>query len=246
MCRSSSCFLVFCLFVAFAHIPTTRAQATAGSAALFESRSIVDMPTAGVLPVSTYCLGIRIAPQGNLTADFSAAIFKNFNLALTATARNAISAAPVEVLMPAISARYRLVDEKRTFPAIAIGISSRSNGLFSQEYLQSHSMSGWISISKNFRSPLGATALHGGFYGGAHALAGYAGVEQSIGPTIALLPEIILASPAATNTLHLVMNLGARWSVSRGVTIEILAHDLTGTISTAVGRSFGVEVIRAW
>lgn len=241
------CFFLGVLILITANI---RAQGTAGSAALYESLTVVDMPTAGVVPLKNYLLTSRLAPLGNFTARMAVVPFKNFNISLFTTAQHLISNSPIEVELPTLQAQLRLVDETRSFPALAVGISSKTNEYFTQDFLLNQSVGAWITASKNFRGVLGTIALHGGILASKPSISGFAGFEQSIGNSIAIVAEATLISKndaKGQRELNGIANAGLRWSVVRGVTLELIVHDLFSSVSTAgISRAFGIEFIRAW
>lgn len=229
---------------------TLYGQGSAGSAAVFESRSVIDMPTAGVLIPSYFALATRVSPKGDFTADMAVAPFNNMNVRLFATGKNLISNESVQFNLPTLQAQFRFIDETRSFPALAIGITSKTNGYFNQDFLFNQSVGGWISASKNFKGLIGAIALHGGAFVSAHSFGGYAGFEQSIGSSIAVVGEASLASKknsASNDKIYGLCNASFRWSVVRGITMELIAHDIFSTVnSRGIGRAFGIEFIRAW
>lgn len=231
--------------------PAVYGQGSAGSAALFESRAIVDMPTAGVISTSNYAFAARMAPNGNFTADMAVSPFKNMNIRLFATGKHLISNLPVEINLPTLQVQFRVLDETRTFPALALGISSKTNGYFSHDFVFNQSVGGWLTVSKNFRGFLGAIALHGGIFGSEHSLGSYGGFEQSLGSSLAIVGEATLVSKkdnlTKQNKIYGVCNASFRWSVVRGITLEIIAHDLFSSVGNpGIGRAFGVEFIRVW
>lgn len=240
--------IFFAVLILFAF--EIRAQGTAGSAALYESLMIVDLPTAGVISVKNYLLTSRLAPIGNFTARMAVAPFKNFNISLFATAQHLIGNSPVKVELPTLQAQFRFIDETRTFPALAVGVSSKTNGYFTQDFLLNQSVGAWISVSKNFRGMLGTIALHGGIIASEPSISGFAGFEQSIGSSIAVVAEAALTSKTGAQQqreLYGTANAGLRWSVVRGVTLELIVHDLFSSVnSTGISRAFGIEFIRAW
>jgi len=223
---------------------------TAGSAALYESHKVVDLPTAGVLSPKNYMLTARIAPLGNFTAEMVVAPFKNFNIGLFWSAENLIGTPPVKAELPAIQAQFRFIDETHIFPALAVGISSKTNGYFSQNFLLNQSIGAWITASKNFRGVLGTIALHGGIVASEPSISVFAGFEQSIGSAIAVVGEAVLLSKNNSKQqreFHGICNVGLRWSALRGTTLELIVHDLFGSvIDPGMSRAFGIEFVKAW
>jgi hypothetical protein len=225
------------------------AQGSAGSAAVYESRSVVDMPTAGIIAPINYALAARMSPNGNFSAEMAVVPYKNFNIRLFATAKHLISNVPLEAELPSLQAQFRFVDETRTFPALAVGLTSKTNGYFTQDFIFNQSVGGWISVSKNFRWFLGSIALHGGIFASSHSFGNYVGFEQSIGNSIAVVAETALIRKDNSNRekINGLCNAAFRWSVVRGITLELIVHDIFSSIHTpGVSRAFGVEFIRAW
>lgn len=213
------------------------AQGSAGSVASIETRSIVDMPTAGVLAKGDYAVNIYAFTQSSVMIEWSAGILTNLNAGISFGGANIIGTEePTWQDLPGFHIRFRLIDESLRFPAVTLGASTQGRGLYfsgSREF-QVQSPGVFAAVSKSFRW-LGTMALHGGVNYSFEAepenrgINAYAGIEKSIGGPCSLHLEYnagLSGEKASLLEEGGLLNAALRCSLGRGFTIELQAQDL--------------------
>lgn len=237
---------------------TTYAQSTAGEKAIFESRYVVEMPTAGVIPKGNFCAyGSSFAGGGVLT-QIEAAPFENFNMGISFSGVRVIGGGEIKTQnMPGVTLKYRLFDEKSYLPAILIGASNQGRGEFSlhNERFETVSPGAYAALSKNYSWFLGTAAFHGGLNYSFEPKPEdrspnfYFGLEHSLGSRASVNFEYNAGlddrfDEREANSGGLV-NAALRWSLIRGFTVEMQFRDLLGAEpnSPAGERSICVEYV---
>ncbi|MFP4542590.1 MAG: hypothetical protein ACLFQU_00015 [Candidatus Kapaibacterium sp.] len=213
-------------------------QGAAGSAAVNETRYTIDMPTAGMLAKSSFAVRADFFDGGGIMADFAVSPFTNFELGISYAVNNFIGGEKPEFPeLPGVNAKFRIINEKSTFPALAIGINTQGAGrwLGGIDRYMVCSPGAYLAASKNFLWWPGDISLHGGINYSFEPRPedrspnGYIGIEQSLGGSLALNFEYNLY-PGADG--HKMWNSGGllstslRWSVARGLTLELQLRDL--------------------
>ncbi|MBM2815831.1 MAG: hypothetical protein HW421_2593 [Ignavibacteria bacterium] len=214
------------------------AKGTAGNAANLESRFIVDMPTAGVIPEKSFGFYAQFFNNGGLALELSAAPFESFSMAIAFSGSNIIgSDEPVFQKYPGVHIRYRLLDETISFPAITAGISTQGRGIYSKTHERFATLSPglFLASSKAFRWALGQLSFHGGIGFSFEAATPdkapnyWLGLEQSVGNNFSFNLEYN-AQLDDNNRLYLskrgLLNAAFRLSVAGGLTLELSARDL--------------------
>ncbi|MCD6098275.1 hypothetical protein J7K18_05200 [bacterium] len=126
---------------------------------------IVDRPTSGIIPRSTYRLDTEIFSEGGVRFELLFGFFDRINIGLSYSATNVIgSGKPVLSPHPEGEIRLRCINEGYTYPAISIGFSSSGRGAYleEQERYQYRSVGVYLALSKNFYYPLGNAGIHAG------------------------------------------------------------------------------------
>lgn len=231
-------------------------QASAGSKARYESRFVIDMPNAGVLPKETFAFNSLIQPNGITLVDFSYAPFTNVNVGLSFSANNVIGTGAIySQKYPALNLKVRLIDETLSLPAIVLGFSNQGKGDYIKSIKRNQIISPgvYLAVSKNFKWAMGFIALHGGLnysfdnYTDKNSPNLYFGIEQSLGTQFAFATEINTNLNEANNSISqsALLNIALRWSVSSNVTIELQLKDLMKNqiASKDYVRAFGFEYI---
>ncbi len=235
---------------------TALAQGSAGSVASVETRSIVDMPTAGVVAKGQYAVGLFAFASNGLMAEFSAGIFTNFNAGISFGGTGVIgSNTPVWQKLPGVHVRFRPFDETRSFPAILIGVNTQGRGAYSEaaQEFQVQSPGVFLAISKSFRW-LGTLAWHGGINysfeppADDRQINGYLGFEKSIGAALSVAVEYNAALQGRSSPLVEeggLLNAGVRCSLGRGFTLELQFQDMLRHYRNTddITRTLSVEYI---
>ena len=230
-------------------------QGTAGNTAAFETRDIVDMPTAGVIPKGDYAVDLVYFDGGGLAFTFNYALWRNFNIGAALSAQNFVGSGEITLQnIPAILLKYRFVNETIEVPAFAIGLSTRGAGTYSNssnKYAVS-SPGVFLALSKNFRWDLGSLATHAGFNYSFENVTDdffinyYAGSEQSIGNRVALNVEYNAGAfewKAGRTKGKGFLNASLRYSLGYGFTLQFQFRDLLNNFknSDEITRYFGIE-----
>jgi hypothetical protein len=128
------------------------------------SRTIVDTPTAGLIPKGNYAFGVRLSPSGTTLGELVLGVFDRFELGVSYGGRNIVGSGDVD-WYPRVEfqAKYRVIDESLGFPAIALGYNSQGQDGYSStlDRYTVKSRGFYGVLSKNYRF-LGEMGLHAG------------------------------------------------------------------------------------
>lgn len=234
------------------------ASGTAGNRASYESRYIVDMPTAGLLPKGMFAASADFFSPNGMNAHFNYGLWKNFNIGLSFGASNFIGTeSPEFQSLPGLNVKFRFLDETLKLPAIAIGFSNQGDGEFSQskdEFLV-FSTGFFLTLSKNFSWELGDVALHAGTN---YTLEGnhdgfnlnyFFGLEQSFATNAAFCLEYNSAQfERISHNIDApgLLSASLKYSLGSSFTIELQLRDLLNTTieSDDIERAVSIEYIR--
>lgn len=254
--------LVSVLLLVLLSVPL-RAQSAAGEQATIESRTIVDMPTAGVLSKGRYGLEVYAFGESGVMVDFSIAPLTNLNVGLSYSGAGFLgNSAVVFQGLPGFHVRWRPVDETRTIPAVLVGLNTQGRGFPNiNGRFQTHSPGVFVAVSKNF-ALWGSLALHGGVnYSFEPAVAdrrvnAYVGLEKTLGSIVSLTAEYNAAFDNPYTMRYAgfnggfggLLNLGVRVATGKGFTFELQARDLLQNLrgSATLYRTLRMEYIAAF
>ena len=129
--------------------------------------SLITAPTAGTLVRGSFALETRIQKNGALTSGLSVGITDRFQFGLSYGGGNIIGDDSLKWHpRPEANLKYRLVDEDLTMPGISIGINTQGYGMFNEgDSLNRYDVKAYgafVSLSKNWATPLGNLGLHAG------------------------------------------------------------------------------------
>lgn len=236
------------------------AQSTAGDEAKMEYRTVIDMPSSGVLERGKVSISNDIMPGGVLIARFEAGILTDLNIGVSFGGANIIgSGSPKWYKLPAAALRYKLMDESLTLPQLTVGFDSQGKG----EYIDSSdryaikSPGLFLAGSKNF-AMLGFLTLHGALNysfengDGDNFINLMVGVEKTIGKRISLLGEYDFGfndngSETKSSKGNGYLNIGVRWAPAEGITLGLDLRDLLSNKKWAPGgadRAVKLEFIQ--
>lgn len=216
----------------------TMSQGSAGTAANIEPRTIVDMPTAGMLPAGSFVLEIDFYQGGGVLTGMSVGLVDRFSIGLSYGGTRLIGAdEPVMNRIPGVSLKVRVIEESTLLPAIALGFDTQGKDGFLR-HLDRYVVKSpgfYASVSRNYPW-LGFLTLHGGInYSLEQAdndkdLNFYAGVEKSLGPVLSMMMEYNLglndSDNEATSRGRGFLNFGMKWSVGGGLTLGLNLKDV--------------------
>ncbi len=239
------------LLCVFAGTSSVQAQGSAGSKAPFESRVIIDMPTAGVLLKNSLGLNTVVFAGGGLLCDASFAPIDNFNIGIGYSGVNILGSGAVTWQgIPSMHLRYRIIDETLRMPAILLGLQTQGRGVVLNKEFETAAPGIFASLSKQFSWAAGTLAFHGGV-GYSVNLAFEAkganiwtGVEQSLGPNATLMAEV---NPTLNDTRSgLILSASLRWVISNGITLELQGRDIFAELPSQQGftRTLSFEINR--
>lgn len=233
------------------------AQGSAGMSSAYESRFVVDMPTAGVIPKGTYSIYGLAYTSGGTLIYFDVAPFENFNIGLSYSGTNLLGEGDIIFQkLPGINIRWRIFNETNVFPAILLGVSNQGRGVYYKEFkrFQTFFPGIFASVSKTFKWTLGQFSAHGGLNSSWEQPGGklypnlWAGIEHTIGQfasiNIELNPNYTDSKSDVMNN-SMLLNAQLRISPSKGITLELIARDLFNHTKNFSGfeRWFGIEYI---
>ncbi len=250
-------FLVFILSLMTTNLSFT--QGTAGESAKYEYMYVIDIPTAGILEKGFVDVTTDIMGDGVLIAYLDVGVFKNLSFGISYGGTNVIGTGSSDwYKWPGINIRVRVLDEKNSLPAIALGFDSQGTGMyFDDKSRYTFKSPGFFAASsKNFEL-WGFLALHAT---GNYSLEGndgdnfanlMIGAEKTIGSEVSFIIEYNFAfnddnSEFGSGKGYL--NAGLRWSAGSGFTIEFDLRDLLRNSklnSSSADRGLRIEYIQA-
>jgi hypothetical protein len=238
----------------------TFAQGTSGTNAKFEYRSLIDLPTAGILERGYVGVGLDALPFGVVITKIEVGVFNNFSFGISYGGGNIIGTGKVDwYKLPGVNIRFRPVDETPAFPAIALGFDSQGKGVYddSKNRYQIKSPGFFVTAAKNFEF-LGYLSIHG--------LINYSlerddgdkdvnlgiGFEKTIGEQVSFVMEYDFAindnNGGSIGDGNGYLNMGIRWSVGEGFTVGVDLRNLLDNnkfTSSKADRGIFVEYVTA-
>ncbi|MHB9040873.1 MAG: hypothetical protein ACYC4T_09490 [Melioribacteraceae bacterium] len=250
--------IILLLLVLFTSILS--AQGTGGTNAKFEYRSLIDLPTAGVLSKGFAGVSLDVLPFGVLITKIEVGVFDGFSFGISYGGSNIIGTGAVDwYKLPAINIRARIIDESETLPALTFGFDSQGKGVYNRnlERYQIKSPGFFAAASKNFVF-FGYLSLHGVVnyslerQDGDKDLNLGIGFEKTIGDKVSFVTEYDFAANDNTGASlgkgNGYLNMGLRWSVGEGLTLGIDLRDILENkrlMGSSADRSIFVEYVKA-
>ncbi len=233
-------------------------QGSAGTAGKLEPRSLVDVPTAGMIPKGTFSLDVDFYHEGGVLLGVSLGIFDRLSLGVSYGGSRLIGGeTPVMNEVPGMNVKIRVIEESFVLPAIALGFDSQGKDGYLKDRdryaIKSH---GFYAVASKNYAFIGFLSLHGGINyslersDGDEDINVFAGVEKTVGPVASLVLEYNLASndsnAKAVGRGRGYLNAGLRWSIGGGLTLGVNLKDLAkngGDVSLG-NRTVQLEFIR--
>lgn len=220
---------------------TAGAVSAQEAAKVIEPRNIVDCPTAGLLPHGAFDLDLRIFPGGGVVAGLQAGLLYRLLLGVSFGGENIIGSGDID-WYPKLefAAKYRVVEEGRASPALAVGFDSQGLGVYQ------HADSGrryavkskglYLVFSKSY-TLLGPLGVHLGLNyslerdDGDDDLSGYVGLDKALAAGLSLGVEYDLAindnQDSALTSSKGYLNAGARWVLWHKLDIQFDVKNLS-------------------
>ncbi len=250
--------LLFCFIIICSGL--TLAQGTAGERAKYEYRSIIDMPTAGVLEKGFVGITNDVLPAGVLILKLEVGVFDNVSFGISYGGANIIGAGdPRWYDLPGVNIRFRLFNESTVLPAISMGFDSQGKGEYfdSTSRYEIKSPGFYGAVSKNF-GLLGYLSLHGSVNysletkDGDNFLNVYVGFEKTIGADFSIVGEYDFAfndnNSETYGSGNGYLNMGIRWALGDGFTFGFDLRDLLDNKKWSPGaadRAIKIEYIKS-
>ena len=234
------------------------AQGSAGSAGKLEPRSLVDFPTAGMIPRGDIAFDVEFYGEGGVDLGCAVGILDRLSAGLSFGGSGLIgSGSPVMNATPGFNVRFRLLEENVFVPALALGFDSQGhNGYIrSLDRYAVKSPGLYAVVSKNYAF-LGFLSLHGGANYSLERSDGnrnvnfFGGLEKTFGPFLSYIVEYNLGlndtggnSPGGGRGY---LDMALRCSLGGGLTLGVSFKDIVrnGENVTAASRTVRLEYIK--
>ena len=240
-------YLIFSFIISFSIF--SYSQGTAGSNAKFEYRKLVDMQTAGVLEKGYVAVTSNVMPYGIFAFSMEVGVFENLSFGISYGAENVIGVGDmIGYKYPGVNIKYRLINESKSMPALAIGFNSQGTGKFYKDLNRYDFKSDgfFLAASKNF-SFLGYLSLHGEVNytlekeEGEKDINLKIGIEKTIGEMVSLVVEYDFAvNDNGTYSLgdgKGYLNAGLHVSLGKGFTFGIDLRDMLQNKKVKLGSA---------
>lgn len=248
--------LLFTMVLLMFFIEFLASQSSAGASATFEQRFIVDMPTAGILKQNSVSLDADFFSNGGLMLRLTASAFNRLNFGISYGGSNIIGNGKVNwYKTPGVNLKVRLINEARDFPAISIGFDSQGR----EEYIDSLKRyeiksPGFFAVASKSFKVLGYSSIHGGINysleksDGDASLNYYIGFDKTIGDDMTFSAEYNFAmnDNKALGKGKGYLNMGIRWSLGNGFTIEFNWKDVLANKGPGNSRVVKLEYIQSF
>jgi hypothetical protein len=236
---------------------TALAQGSAGSEGGLEPRSLVDVPTAGMLAKGTFGIDIDFYQEGGVLVGFTAGILDRLTLGMSYGGSRIIgSGSPVMNNVPGFMIKIRILEENMTLPAIALGLDTQGKEGYLKDLkrYEIKSPGFYLVGSKNY-SLLGYLSFHGGVNyslensDGDRDINVFAGVEKTLGPFLSVVAEYNLArndsNDRAVGKGRGYVNIGLKCTLGGGLTLGVTLKDLVknGKDVDVGNRTVSVEYV---
>lgn len=252
-------YLAAAVLVVVSFAVESRAQGSAGSEGTLEPRYLVDIPTAGMLPKSSFALDMDFYQEGGVLLGLSAGILDRLSFGISYGGTNFIgSGEPVMNAVPGVNLKIRVIEENVVLPAIVLGFDSqgRDGYIKSLSRYTIKSPGFYVAASKNYGF-LGFFSIHGGVnYSLERAdddkdINVFVGVEKSVGGVISLVAEYNLgandSNGKALGKGRGYVNAGLKCSIGGGLTLAVCLKDLVRNSSndiTVANRVVKMEYVK--
>lgn len=229
-------------------------QGTSGENATYESRAIIDMPTAGISPKKALTVYSLVREEGSVLLESSYTPFEDIQVGGGFVLNNLIGTNTIETsLLPLVHLKWRAVNERTVFPAIVFGFSTFGRGDFDHttRTFQTNSPGIYIALSKEWRWNLGAISTHGGVNYSFDPIQDnrkpnyFFGLEQALTSRLSVLLEYNAVNDDIRYSSGGLLNTAFRYSVIKGVTLEFQLRDLlkNNTPTNSISRNVGLDFI---
>ncbi|RKY71198.1 MAG: hypothetical protein DRP97_02450 [Candidatus Latescibacterota bacterium] len=204
-----------------------------------EPRTLIECPTAGLLPRGSFDFDLRIFPNGGMLSGVNIGLMNRLLIGFSFGGEGIIGNGSVD-WYPGIEfgAKYRLFEEGQRWPAIAIGFDSQGFGHYDEdlERYARKSKGFYAAMSKNYNM-LGTFALHAGVNyslereDGDDDVSGFIGLNKALNDELSIMAEYDLAlndnDDKSLVSGEGYLNTGVRWTFADRLNLEFDLKDLT-------------------
>ncbi len=196
-----------------------------------ELSRIVDSPTAGLVGKGYYAVGLRLFAGGGVLGRVQAGALKRLTIGLSFGGREVIGQGAIDWNPRVeVAARYRMIEESTTWPALVMGYETQGYGMHEEEHYENKSKGFFLAMSKNFTSSLGQFGVHAGVNKSRETVhgedvSGWFGVDKSLNEDLTLLGEYELARNDESYRIGY-LNAGARWALAPQLKVALLFKNL--------------------
>jgi len=237
------------LMFLFVTLVSLYAQGSFGTDAKYEYRSLIDMPTAGILQKGFVGVTLDVLPQGGVVSKIEVGAFENFSFGISFGGTNVIGTGSVQwYQLPGVNVRARILDETEGLPALTLGFDSQGKGEYFKDLhrYEIKSPGFYVAAAKNFDF-FGYLSVHGVLNyslerkDGDKDLDFWVGVEKTVGKKFSLIAEYDFATN--DNTANAIgngngyLNFGVRWSVGEGFTVGLNLRNMLDNRKVNSGKA---------
>ncbi len=252
MLRFLSSLVLLMLFIEF-----SSSQVSAGASATFEQRFIVDMPSAGILKQNSVSLDADFFSNGGLMLRLTASAFNRINFGISYGGSKIIGNGKVDwYKYPGVNFKVRVIDEAKNFPAISVGFDSQGReGYIDSLKRYDFKSPGFFAVTSKSFKVMGYASIHGGINyslekdDGDASLNYYIGFDKTIGSDMTFSVEYNFALNDNSGKLGQgkgYLNMGIRWSLGNGFTIEFNWKDILVNKEPGNSRVVKLEYIQSF
>jgi hypothetical protein len=259
-------FIITALFFTCAVAHAGNVNGSAGSNAQVESRYLIDMPTAGILHNGMIGMDVNFYEQSGLLMSLEAGAFNRLTFGLSYGGANVIGSGPVDWnKLPGVNIRFRVIDETAEFPAITLGFDSQGKDLYMSGYDRYlYKSPGFFAAASKYFNMLGYLGFHGGINyslenkDGNKNINFYVGADKTLGSDITITAEYNFGFNDNYGTYLSTgdpgvlprsgpgfLNMGARWSVGNGFTVEFDYKNILDLKKTGSLRTIRIEYVQS-
>jgi hypothetical protein len=203
-----------------------------------ELTRVVDSPTAGLVEKGRYAVDLRLFAEGGIVGQLQAGALKRLSIGLSFGGERLIGRGDIDWYPRVeVTARYRLIEENQTWPALVLGYETQGFGAYGGGRYQTKSKGFYLALSKNYASSLGQFGVHAGANISREDTddddwSAWFGVDKSVNEDLALLAEYDLGrnddGPLALGSDEGYLNAGARWIVAPQLKMAFYLKNLLG------------------
>ena len=200
---------------------------------------LIDSPTAGLIDKGRFGFDLRMFSGGGLMGQLNAGVLKRLMIGVSYGGEQIIGDREID-WYPRLeaTARYRIIEESETWPALVVGYETQGYGAFGAKRYQIKSKGIFLSLSKNYTSGLGQFGVHGGANltredgDGDGDPSGWIGMDKSINEDLGLIGEYDLGlnddAGAGLDLEEGYLNAGLRWALGPQLKIGFYLKNLLG------------------